>query len=177
MLDVPLQLSAPGLTLRRLRRGDAPMVLAALQDAGGLRHLPWAPLADLAAAERMIAQVEAAAEKRRGYAFALLPKGERAAGGWIGFDHRGSTLVVGYVLAPSHWGRGLASLALGAIVDWGLAQADIHRIEARCHPDNAASIRVLEKAGFQLEGRLRRAEHFPNLGRDPQDCLLFARVR
>jgi ribosomal-protein-alanine N-acetyltransferase len=177
MLDVPLQLSAPGLTLRRLRAGDAPVVLAATQDAEGARYLPWKSLADLAAAEAFIARSERASAAGRGHAFALVPEGERQAGGWIGFDHRGATLVVGYVLARSHWGRGLGTKALTTLVDWALAQPDLWRVEARCHPDNAVSIRVLEKAGLSLEGRLRRAERFPNLGREPQDCLLFARVR
>ena len=177
MLDVPLQLSAPGLTLRPLRAGDAPVVLAATRDAEGARFLPWKPLVDLAAAEAFIGRIERASAEGRGHAFALVPQGERHAGGWIGFDHRGATLVVGYVLARSHWGRGFATLALKTVADWGLAQPDIWRIEARCHPDNAVSIRVLEKAGFVREGRLRRAERFPNLGREPEDCLLFARVR
>jgi [ribosomal protein S5]-alanine N-acetyltransferase len=177
MLDVPLQLSAPGLTLRRLRAGDAPLVLAATQDAEGARYLPWRPLVDLTAAEAFIARIERASTAGRGHAFALVPKGEREPGGWIGFDHRGVTLVVGYVLARRYWGRGFATQALTAVADWALAQPDLWRVEARCHPDNAVSIRVLEKAGFALEGRLRRAERFPNLGREPQDCLLFSRVR
>jgi len=177
MLDVPLQLSAPGMRLRRLRQGDAPLVLAATTDAEGARYLPWKPLADLAAAEAFIGRIERAGALGRGHAFALVPNGERSAGGWIGFDRRGGTLAVGYVLARSHWGRGLASLALRTVVDWALGQAEIWRIEARCHPDNAGSIRVLEKTGLQLEGRLRRAERFPNLGPEPRDCLLFARVR
>jgi len=177
LFDVPLQLSAPGLTLRRLRKGDAPVVLLATQDAGGNRYLPWKPLADLAAAEDFVGRIERAGTLGRGHAFALVPNGERLAGGWIGFDRRGGTLAVGYVLAPSHWGRGLASRALQAVADWGLAQPSIFRIEARCHPENLGSIRVLEKAGFRLEGRLARAERFPNLAAEPQDCLLFARVR
>lgn len=177
MVDVPLQLTAPGLTLRRLRKGDAPLVLAATQDGEGARYLPWKPLADLAAAGAFIGRIERASAEGRGHAFALVPQGERAAGGWIGFDIRGGTLAVGYVLARSHWGRGLATLALKAVADWALAQPDLWRVEARCHPENAGSIRVLEKAGLQLEGRLRRAERFPNLGREPQDCLIFARVR
>jgi RimJ/RimL family protein N-acetyltransferase len=177
MLDVPLQLSAPGLTLRRLRAGDAPLVLAATQELEGARFLPWRPLADLAAAEAFIGRIERAGVEGRGHAFALVPTGERDPCGWIGFDVRGATLVVGYVLARSHWGRGLAGRALKAVADWALAQPAVFRVEARCHPENGASIRVLEKAGFALEGRLARAERFPNLAPQPQDCLLFARVR
>jgi RimJ/RimL family protein N-acetyltransferase len=177
MLDVPLQLSAPGLRLRRLRAGDAPLVLAATQDSAGARFLPWRALPDLTAAEAFVGRIEQASAAGRGHAFALVPRGERQACGWIGFDHRGTTLAVGYVLARSHRGRGLASLALAAVLDWALAQPAIFRVEARCHPENTASIRVLERACMKLEGRLRRAERFPNLASEPQDCLIFARVR
>jgi RimJ/RimL family protein N-acetyltransferase len=43
--------------------------------------------------------------------------------------------------------------------------------------DNAASVRVLEKAGMQREGLLRRFGVHPNTGPESRDCLLYARVR
>ena len=41
------------------------------------------------------------------------------------------------------------------MVAWAFEDLNLHRVEAACVPDNAASRRVLEKAGFQLEGRAR----------------------
>lgn len=61
----------------------------------------------------------------------------------------------GYMFDPSHWGRGYGT----EIATWLVTRAfDLHgtrRMEATCHPDNHASSRVLEKAGLQLEGRMR----------------------
>jgi len=51
---------------------------------------------------------------------------------------------------------------------------DLHRIEATCHPDDRASARVLEKAGFHFEGRLR--DHMRMRGQW-RDSLLYATIR
>ena len=53
----------------------------------------------------------------------------------------------------------------------------VQRLSAFTHADHAASGRVLEKAGFAREGRLRRYFVFPNLGPEPLDVLVYARVR
>jgi len=54
---------------------------------------------------------------------------------------------LGYVLAESAWGQGLATELLAAFVDWS-RQAGIRRLIAGVLPDNIASVRVLEKCGF-----------------------------
>jgi RimJ/RimL family protein N-acetyltransferase len=52
-------------------------------------------------------------------------------------------------------GRGLASRAVAMLVRWALEHAGMVRIEALIEPDNAASQRVVERAGFRREGHLR----------------------
>jgi len=62
---------------------------------------------------------------------------------------------VGYILSRDHWGNGYATEAAKALTDYGFNVLNLHRIYATVHPDNGASIRVLEKVGMTLEGRLR----------------------
>jgi ribosomal-protein-alanine N-acetyltransferase len=62
---------------------------------------------------------------------------------------------VGYVIARAHWGRGVGTAALLAMVRWGYETLALHRIEAIIHPENVASLRVAEKAGFKREGTMR----------------------
>jgi len=70
--------------------------------------------------------------------------------------------VTGYVLARDSWGRGFATEALGAVI--GVASTiGLRFLVALCHPEHAASIRVLQKCGFRQEARLERAYEFPNL--------------
>lgn len=62
---------------------------------------------------------------------------------------------IGYWMGVDHAGKGLMLEALQLVVGFGFETLRLHRIEAACIPDNARSIRVLEKAGFQREGLLR----------------------
>ena len=78
---------------------------------------------------------------------------------WLGAE-------VGYQLARTHWGRGYATEALRAIVAYGFGTLGLRRIWARINPGNAASCRVVEKAGLRREGLLRRCEYAAGEWRD-----------
>ena len=81
---------------------------------------------------------------------------------------------IGYWLGEPHWGQGIATAALQAMTEWAFAEFDLVRIYAEVFEWNPASGRVLEKAGYQLEGRLRRS-----IVKDDQliDALLYATIR
>lgn len=64
---------------------------------------------------------------------------------------------IGYWLGETAWGRGIVTEALQAVTAEVFRQFDLTRIYALPFADNRASIRVLEKAGYQLEGHLRRS--------------------
>jgi ribosomal-protein-alanine N-acetyltransferase len=80
---------------------------------------------------------------------------------------------VGYALGRRFWGHGLAGEALQLVVDQLRDNPALYRVAASVHPDNHRSARVLERAGFILEGRLARAILFPGLATEPQDALLY----
>jgi ribosomal-protein-alanine N-acetyltransferase len=67
---------------------------------------------------------------------------------------------LGYEVAPDHWGRGYATEAAEAMVDFGFGELGLHRVWAACVPENAASRRVMEKLGMRLEGRLRETQQY-----------------
>jgi ribosomal-protein-alanine N-acetyltransferase len=64
---------------------------------------------------------------------------------------------IGYWLGEPFWGQGIATAALRAMVEFGFIHFDIVRIYAEVFEWNPASMRVLEKAGFRCEGRLRKS--------------------
>lgn len=105
----------------------------------------------------------------------LLHDGEQLVGS-IGADPDGTLVEVGYVIAPAYWGRGYATEALARLCTLALAEPTIYRVQAKCDVDNVASARVMEKAGMQREGRLRRHTIFPNASAEPRDVWLYARV-
>jgi [ribosomal protein S5]-alanine N-acetyltransferase len=58
---------------------------------------------------------------------------------------------VNYFVAPQYRGNGLASEALGAILEFGFGDIGLDRIQARCAPGNTSSERVMQKAGMTFE--------------------------
>jgi RimJ/RimL family protein N-acetyltransferase len=72
--------------------------------------------------------------------------------GFIGRPRRGE-VELGFGIAPGARRRGYATEAAAALVEWALEQPGVARVVARCDEDNAPSIRVLEKLGFERAGR------------------------
>jgi RimJ/RimL family protein N-acetyltransferase len=64
---------------------------------------------------------------------------------------------IGYWLGEEYWGRGIVTEAVKAMTDYAFATFDLSRIWAGVFEWNAASAKVLEKAGYKLEARLRKA--------------------
>ena len=64
---------------------------------------------------------------------------------------------LGYIMMPNYCGRGIATKAVGAMVSEAFGELGLHRLSAWVYKPNKASIRVLEKNGFTLEGCLREA--------------------
>lgn len=58
-------------------------------------------------------------------------------------------------MGAAYWGRGIGTDAASILSNEALASGALRRLEARVFAPNVASARVLEKCGFQLEGRLR----------------------
>ena len=86
--------------------------------------------------------------------------------------HEG-TAEIGYWLAEPHWGRGIVTEAVQAVTAYGFERFALRRIEAGVFERNVASARVLEKAGYVLEGRLRRQVIKDG---EVMDALLYAFV-
>jgi [ribosomal protein S5]-alanine N-acetyltransferase len=62
---------------------------------------------------------------------------------------------LGYAIHADHWGHGYATDAARTLIDFGFVDLELHRITAAIGPDNAASITVVQRLGFQYEGCLR----------------------
>jgi ribosomal-protein-alanine N-acetyltransferase len=92
--------------------------------------------------------------------FAIAVDGEAVGG--IGYtlheDVERVSAEIGYWLGTPFWGRGIVTAALGALTRHAFDRhADLRRIYAVPFVWNSASVRVLEKAGYRLEGRMRQS--------------------
>jgi [ribosomal protein S5]-alanine N-acetyltransferase len=82
---------------------------------------------------------------------------------------------MGYDMLKEHWGMGLMTEAVEEILRYGFEELDLNRIEATTDSENAASNRVLERAGFTLEGRLRERDIYKDNIHDELFFGLLAR--
>ena len=92
----------------------------------------------------------------------------------IGDDVFRRSAEIGYWLGAPYWGRGMATAAVRALTDWAFETHDLVRLWGSVFAWNPASARVLEKAGYVCEGRLRQSVIKDGL---LTDQLLYARVR
>ena len=101
-----------------------------------------------------------AARKMVPETFFAIAVGGEAVGG-IGYvlqhDVERVSAEVGYWLGEPFWGRGITTEALAAVTRYAIEQHQLTRLFAVPFAYNTASCRVLEKAGYVLEGRLRRS--------------------
>jgi RimJ/RimL family protein N-acetyltransferase len=85
---------------------------------------------------------------------------DRAAGSiglTVGHDIERFSAEIGYFLGRAHWGRGIVTEAVRLATAYAFAQIGMRRVFAVPFAANAASHRVLEKAGYVLEGTMRRS--------------------
>lgn len=73
-----------------------------------------------------------------------------------GYNVRDARADLGYAYNRLYWGKGYATEAAHAILQFGFDTLKLHRVGAKVLPNNVGSIRVLEKLGFRREGTLRQ---------------------
>ncbi len=159
-----MRIATERLLLRDFVTDDWPDVLAYQRDPRYLQFYPWADRTEAEVRRFAKLFVDQQTERpRRNFQFAItFPDGGQVIGN-IGIRRKPENdweADIGYELAPEYWGRGYATEAALAIVDFGFRELGLHRISSWCIADNAASARVLERVGLRPEGRLRENEHF-----------------
>jgi ribosomal-protein-alanine N-acetyltransferase len=162
--DSALIVRGRGLWLRPPLMSDYP-AWAELR-ARSREHLtPWEPLwqrdeLTRSAFRRRVRHYQREAREDQGYAFLILKDaGDELLGGLtLSNVRRGVTqaAVLGYWLGLPYVKRGYMTEAVAAIAGFAFEELRLHRLEAATMPTNLASIRVLERNGFEREGLARR---------------------
>lgn len=168
------------LTLREFVPEDWPAVLAYQSDARYLRFNPWStrtPEEVRAFVAMFVAQQQEAPRSKFQLAVTLTDSheligncGVRLSAGALG-EEGALEADMGYELAPRFWGHGYATEAAQAMAAFAFDSLNVHRLSAWCVAENTASVRVLEKLGMKLGGRLRDKEYFKGRG---WDTLVYA---
>jgi RimJ/RimL family protein N-acetyltransferase len=140
-----------GVIVLRLRRSeDVPLIAAASHDPQTRLRLEDEPMTP----EREASSVARTEEQwRTGTAapFVIADAGDDRALGLVNLQF-GDDATLAVSVFPEERGRGLASRAMRLAAAWGLRELGLPRVVAEAAPDNTASIRAIEKAGFRREG-------------------------
>jgi ribosomal-protein-alanine N-acetyltransferase len=170
------ELTTSRLRLRELTEADAPTYRALLHFPEVTRYSSLTVAPDDAEALKAVQRMMGLFAPGNGCAWIIEEAASRAFVGVIRFNYflkYSNCGGIGYEAHPDFWGRGLMSEAARAIVQCGHGRFDLNRIEAWTVPGNPASDRVLEKAGFRLEGVQRQKGWFHNTR---HDIRLFGRL-
>ncbi len=155
----PVRLVTPRLVLRDFRPSDLRGVQLYAADPVVVRFMLWGPNSDAETrAFLQRAAQRARAEPRTHWECAITDVSTDEIIGGVAVrvdDPAHASGSMGYVIRRDRWGRGYATEAAAAILAFAFDALALHRIEARCVPENVASERVLQKIGMTLEGRLR----------------------
>lgn len=147
------------LRLRKMEEEDAPVIFQYWGDDEVVRYLNMASMETVQDTRDMIDLLNGLSESEDTIRWGIELKETGVLIGSCGFNiwqlsgaDRGE---IGYDLGRPYWGQGYMTEALHALLDFGYSVMGLNRIEALVIPGNDASIRVLDKLGFQLEGLLR----------------------
>jgi ribosomal-protein-alanine N-acetyltransferase len=144
---------------------------------------PWEPawpVDDLtqAAFRRRLARYRQEIRSDSAYPFFLFDRQSEAILGGITLANvrrrAAQAATLGYWIGAPHAGKGFMTAAVKTLSMQAFYRLGLERIEAACLPENAASIRVLEKAGFHREGYARG---YLSIAGTRRDHLLFARLK
>lgn len=171
------RMETPRLVLRRLRDTDLEALVAYRADPEVARYQSWSDYD----AERGRALIDSVRTRQPGqpgwFQFAIALKDTDQLIGDSGFrvdeqDPRQGE--VGFTLARGHQGRGLATEAVRAVLDYGFTTLGLHRIIAVTDALNAPAAAVLERVGMRREGHFRENVWFKGAWGDE---YLYAMLR
>lgn len=149
------------LSLREMSGADAAFILELLNDPGFIRFIADRGVRTPEGAARYIEERFAESYRQNGFGLWLVEaKNEKVPAGICGLLKRGAPVPgveVGYAFLPSFRSRGYASEAASAAKGYARDVLGLPRLYAVVNPDNAASIRVLEKLGMRFERAVRLA--------------------
>ena len=146
------------LLLRWISAEDVDDFYAIYSNPEVMRYWSTPPLPDRNAASTLVREIHEGFKRRELLKWGIALRTDDKLIGSVtlfkpDFTHR--RVEIGYALGRPHWGNGYMHETLNTLLTYAFDVLDFHRIEADVDPRNAASIRTLERLGFQREGYLR----------------------
>jgi ribosomal-protein-alanine N-acetyltransferase len=170
-------LTADRVCLRWMSKSDIDSLYTIFSDPEVMKYWSSPPITDRNAAAQILKRVHEGFQRQTELKWGIAQQTDDTIIGTVtiynlSFDNGRAEL--GYALGRAHWGKGYMQEALQAVLQFAFGELDLHRLEADVDPRNGASIRSLERLGFQREGYLRERWQVDG---EIQDALFFGLLR
>ncbi len=155
-----LRLETPRLILREFREDDFSAVYDFESRPETQRYEHHIPSQEQIRAQLAQLVVDSARLPRTSCRLAVTLRGDDTPRGRISLKlnwEESREWEIGWTIHPDLWGRGYASEAAHAMLEFAFRTCGAHRVVAFCNAHNAASERVMQKIGMQREARLRES--------------------
>ncbi len=170
-------IEASRVRFRHLEEADIDSLFAIFSDEEAMRYWGSPPFAERGDAVNYLADIHEHFRKKTLFQWGIAQKSDDKIIGTSTLfhtDEKNRRAEIGYALNREFWGKGYITEALNSLLKFAFEELNLHRIEADVDPRNLASIRVLERFGFQKEGYLR--ERWIVQG-EIQDALFYGLLR
>ncbi|HEU4508260.1 MAG TPA: GNAT family N-acetyltransferase [Pyrinomonadaceae bacterium] len=170
-------ITTPRVVLRWISEDDIDGLYAIFSDPQVMRYWSSGPLENREAAVELQREIADSNEKETIIKWGVALRDSNLVIGTATLFHLNldnERAEIGYAMGREHWGKGYMNEALTALVRHAFDVMNLRRLEADVDPRNAASIRTLERLGFQREGYLRERWHVCG---EIQDALFYGLLR
>lgn len=158
------ELKTERLLLRKMTKADGPQMFFLRSDDRVMQYIDREKTKTLEEAEDFIERINISVDANETIMWAIAMANDPAT--MIGticywrMQREHYRAEVGYVLHPGYWNRGIMKEALLSVANYGFEGMKLHSIEAHINPENIASGKVLEKAGFIREAYFKESYFF-----------------
>jgi [ribosomal protein S5]-alanine N-acetyltransferase len=157
------------LLLREITFQDTESIFAFRSNPDAMRYIGKPPATSINDAKELIRKIIDALNNNDGITWGITLADNNTVIGTIGFwriakEHYRAE--IGYMLHPEYWNQGIATEAIEAVLEYGFDRLKFHSIEAFLTPENTASVKLLEKAGFKKEGHFKENYYFDGVFSD-----------
>jgi RimJ/RimL family protein N-acetyltransferase len=166
-------LDAPRVRLRWLTERDVDALFGIFSDERMMRFWSSTPMKERSEAEELLSRIHRQFADKSGFQWGVERKSDGELLGTctlFGIHQANMRAEIGYCLRSAHWGQGYMGEALSALIDHAFGALKLRRLEADVDPNNASSLRILDRMGFQREGLLRERW---NVGGEIQDTVFL----
>ena len=155
------------LLLREITLDDRDGVFRNFSDVEVAKWFFEEPYTDIEQVDEIIQAFITEFEQAKGLTWAMVLTEDSEFVGTCGYGEidLGSRGEIGFDLARDHWGKGLMSEALGAVIAYGFGKLGLSTVEAHTYSANSRAIRLLTKLGFQVES-VRGDSHYFSLAKE-----------